>query len=279
MFTARLSPGYLSARPAESVKSLATFAAMPETVTPYHSASGKKEQVAEMFDNIAPKYDFLNQLLSLGIHKGWRKKSVKLLQPLQPKIMLDVATGTGDFAIEANKRLNPDKIIGVDISEGMMKIGRVKLKKLGLDQKIELSIGDSENLPFADNTFDAITVGFGVRNFETLEKGLAGMFRVLKPGGMLVVLEFSRPRKFPVKQLFNFYFNYITPFIGKVFSKDNRAYTYLPESVNAFPDGENFISILGKTGFSSCSWQPLTFGIASVYTGKKPARQLPGTKQ
>jgi demethylmenaquinone methyltransferase/2-methoxy-6-polyprenyl-1,4-benzoquinol methylase len=243
---------------------------MPESVTPYHTSSGKKEQVAEMFDNIAPKYDFLNQLLSLGIHKGWRKKSVKLLISSQPKIMLDVATGTGDFAIEANKRLNPEKIIGVDISEGMMKFGREKLEKLGLSHKIELQVGDSENLSFAENSFDAITVGFGVRNFENLEKGLAGMFRVLKPGGTLVVLEFSRPRKFPVKQLFNFYFNRVTPFIGKVFSKDNRAYTYLPESVNAFPDGENFVSILQKTGFSSCSWQPLTFGIASIYTGKKP---------
>jgi demethylmenaquinone methyltransferase/2-methoxy-6-polyprenyl-1,4-benzoquinol methylase len=244
---------------------------MQESVTPYHTSSGKKEQVAEMFDNIAPKYDFLNQLLSLGIHKGWRKKSVKLLLPSQPKTMLDVATGTGDFAIEANKRLNPEKITGVDISEGMMKFGREKLKKLGLDRKIELLIGDSENLSFAENSFDAITVGFGVRNFENLEKGLSGMFRVLKPGGMLVVLEFSRPRKFPVKQLFNFYFNRVTPFIGKLFSKDNRAYTYLPESVNAFPDGENFISILEKTGFSDCSWQPLTFGIASIYTGRKPS--------
>jgi demethylmenaquinone methyltransferase/2-methoxy-6-polyprenyl-1,4-benzoquinol methylase len=242
---------------------------MQETVTPYHSDSGKKEQVAEMFDNIAPKYDFLNQLLSLGVHKGWRKRSVKLLIPLAPKNVLDVATGTGDFAIEANKRLNPDKITGVDISEGMMKYGREKLKKLRLGHKIELLIGDSENLPFADNTFDAITVGFGVRNFENLEKGMAGMFRVLKPGGMLVVLEFSRPRKFPIKQLFTFYFNRITPLIGKIFSKDNRAYTYLPESVNAFPDGEQFIAIMKKTGFSDCSWQPLTFGIASIYTGKK----------
>lgn len=247
-----------------------TFAAMRETITPYHTSSGKKEQVAEMFDNIAPKYDFLNQLLSLGIHKGWRKKSVKLLLPLAPKNMLDVATGTGDFAIEANKRLNPDKITGVDISEGMMKIGREKLKKLKLDHKIDLVIGDSESLPFAEHSFDAITVGFGVRNFENLEKGMAGMFRVLKPGGMLVVLEFSRPRTFPIKQLFNFYFNRVTPFVGKVFSKDNRAYTYLPESVSAFPDGDQFIAIMKKTGFSDCTWQPLTFGIASIYTGTKP---------
>ncbi len=223
-----------------------------------------------MFDNIAPKYDFLNQLLSMGIHKGWRKKAVKILIPSQPKTILDVATGTGDFAIEANKRLNAEKIIGVDISEGMMKIGREKLKAKNLDHKIELKSGDSENLPFADNSFDAITVGFGVRNFENLEKGMAGMFRVLKPGGTLVVLEFSRPRKFPIKQLYNFYFNRVTPFIGKMFSKDNRAYKYLPESVNAFPDGEKFIEIMKKTGFSSADWQPLTFGIASIYKGQKP---------
>ncbi len=243
---------------------------MSNTVTPYQSSDGKKEQVAEMFDNIAPKYDFLNQLLSLGIHKGWRKKSVKLLIPFDPKFILDVATGTGDFAIEANKRLNPTKIIGVDISEGMMKFGREKLKKLKLDSKIELKLGDSENLPFSDNSFDAITVGFGVRNFETLEKGMAGMFRVLKPGGIVVILEFSRPRKFPIKQFYNFYFNHVTPFIGKLFSKDNRAYTYLPESVNAFPDGDTFLAIMKKTGFSDPTWQPLSFGIASIYTGRKP---------
>lgn len=239
------------------------------SVTPYNSSTGKKEQVAEMFDNIAYRYDFLNQLFSLGIHKGWRKKSVKLLQPSHPKMILDVATGTGDFAIEANKRLSPDKVIGVDISEGMMKFGREKLKQLGLDKKIELQLGDSENLPFADNTFDAITVGFGVRNFENLSKGLAGMYRVLKPGGTLVVLEFSRPRKFPVKQLYNFYFHRIMPTIGRMFSKDARAYTYLPESVDAFPDGENFVALMKKTGFSNVSWQPLTFGIASIYSGKK----------
>ncbi|HET6992021.1 MAG TPA: bifunctional demethylmenaquinone methyltransferase/2-methoxy-6-polyprenyl-1,4-benzoquinol methylase UbiE [Bacteroidia bacterium] len=244
---------------------------MSSTVTPYNkSDSGKKEQVAEMFDKIAPKYDFLNQLFSLGIHKGWRKKAVKILIPSDPEVILDVATGTGDFAIEANKRLkHATKIIGVDISEGMMKIGREKLKKSGLDQKIELKSGDSENLPFGDNTFDAITVGFGVRNFETLEKGMAGMFRVLKPGGTLVVLEFSRPRRFPVKQFYNFYFKHIMPAIGKLFSKDKRAYTYLPESVMAFPDGEKFIDIMKKTGFSESSWQPLTFGIASIYVGKK----------
>lgn len=249
---------------------VSTFAPMSSSVTPYQSPAAKKEQVAEMFDNIAHRYDFLNQLFSLGIHKGWRRKSVKKLMPLQPKQLLDVATGTGDFAIELNKRLAPEKVTGVDISEGMMKFGREKLQKLGLDNKIELLLGDSANLPFADNSFDAITVGFGVRNFENLEAGLAGMYRVLRPGGMLVVLEFSRPRRFPVKQLYNFYFHKVVPFVGRIFSKDSRAYTYLPESVDAFPDGNDFLAIMGKTGFCDCSWQPLTFGIASIYTGRKP---------
>lgn len=242
---------------------------MATTVKPYPNSISKKEQVAEMFDKIAPKYDFLNQLLSLGIHKRWRRKSVQLLIPSNPKIILDVATGTGDFAIEANRILCPTKIIGVDISEGMLAIGREKIKKTRLDQIIELKTGDSENLSFVDNTFDAITVGFGVRNFETLEKGMAGMFRVLKPGGTLVVLEFSHPKKFPIKQFYNFYFKNITPAIGRIFSKDSRAYSYLPESVMAFPDGERFVEILKKTGFSQTSWQPLSFGIASIYTGKK----------
>jgi demethylmenaquinone methyltransferase / 2-methoxy-6-polyprenyl-1,4-benzoquinol methylase len=246
---------------------------MANTVKPYPNSIGKKEQVAEMFDKIAPKYDFLNQLLSLGIHKRWRRKSVELLIPSNPKIILDVATGTGDFAIEANRILCPTKIIGVDISEGMLAIGREKIKKTRLDQFIELKTGDSENLSFVDNTFDAITVGFGVRNFETLEKGMAGMFRVLKPGGTLVVLEFSHPKKFPIKQFYDFYFKNITPAIGRVFSKDSRAYSYLPESVMAFPDGERFVEILKKTGFSQTSWQPLSFGIASIYTGKKQELQ------
>jgi demethylmenaquinone methyltransferase/2-methoxy-6-polyprenyl-1,4-benzoquinol methylase len=190
------------------------------------------------------------------------------LRPSQPKQILDVATGTGDFAIAALK-LNPEKVIGVDISEGMLKFGREKLQKKGLGEKIELRSGDSENLDFPENTFDAITVGFGVRNFENLGKGLAGMFRVLKPGGTLVVLEFSRPRKFPIKQLYFFYFLKVTPFIGKLFSKDARAYSYLPESVLAFPDGENFIAKLKETGFSSAEWKPLSFGIASLYVAKK----------
>jgi demethylmenaquinone methyltransferase / 2-methoxy-6-polyprenyl-1,4-benzoquinol methylase len=243
---------------------------MSTTITPYNSTTGKKEQVAEMFDNIAYRYDFLNQLFSLGIHKGWRKKAVKLLISSKPKQVLDVATGTGDFAIESIKFLAPEKVIGVDISEGMMKHGRVKIKEMGLENKIELLSGDAASLPFPDHHFDAITVGFGVRNFENLENGLAGMLRVLRPGGTLVVLEFSHPRKFPIKQLYRFYFKRIVPGVGRLFSKDNRAYTYLPESVDAFPDGDNFLAILGKTGFCECTRQPLHFGIASIYTGRKP---------
>lgn len=221
-----------------------------------------------MFDAIAPRYDFLNQLLSLGIHKGWRKKAIKLLQQQKPKTILDIATGTADFAIEAIK-LNPDKIVGVDISEGMLKLGIEKINKLGLQNKIELKTGDSENLPFADNSFDAITVGFGVRNFENLEKGIADIYRVLNPNGMLVILEFSKPTLFPVKQIYNFYFRYITPVVGKLFSNDSSAYTYLPESVNAFPAGEDFLKILTTAGFKHTKALSVTFGIATIYSANK----------
>ncbi len=242
---------------------------MSQIVTPYkNQTTSKKEQVAAMFDNIAPKYDFLNQLLSMGIHKGWRRKAIQLLQAQKPKTVLDIATGTADFAIEAVK-LNPEKIVGVDISEGMLKLGQEKIIKLGLQNKIELKLGDSESLPFSDNSFDAITVGFGVRNFENLEKGMADIYRVLNKGGMLAVLEFSKPSAFPVKQVYNFYFRFVTPFVGKLFSKDNSAYTYLPESVKAFPAGEEFLEILRKTGFKENKAISLTFGIASIYIAKK----------
>lgn len=242
---------------------------MAATVTPYKDDnSGKKEQVAAMFNNIAHRYDFLNQLLSMGIHSGWRKKAIRILKPRNPKQILDIATGTADFAVEAMK-LNPEKVTGIDISEGMLSYGREKIKKKGLESKIELMLGDSENLPFADNSFDAITVGFGVRNFENLEKGLSEMLRVLRPGGTAVILEFSKPKGFPVKQLYNFYFRRVTPFVGKLFSKDSSAYSYLPESVNAFPDGEKFLDIMKKLGYIETGHRPLTFGIASIYTGRK----------
>lgn len=238
-------------------------------VTPYKDqTTSKKEQVATMFNNIAPKYDLLNQLLSLGIHKGWRRKAIAMLKDVQPKNMLDIATGTGDFAIEAMK-LNPDKVVGIDISEGMLKLGIEKIKKLGLENKIELKTGDSENMPFDNNAFDAITVGFGVRNFENLDQGIAEIYRVLRPGGKLAVLEFSKPRTFPMKQLFGFYNRFITPTVGRIFSKDNSAYTYLPESVNAFPDGEDFLNVLRKAGFRETKATQVTFGIASIYIGYK----------
>jgi demethylmenaquinone methyltransferase/2-methoxy-6-polyprenyl-1,4-benzoquinol methylase len=242
---------------------------MSEKVIPYkNSTESKKEQVATMFNNIAPKYDFLNQLLSLGIHKGWRKKTIQLIAHNQPKNILDIATGTGDFAIEAMK-LNPDRVIGIDISEGMLKLGVEKIKKLNLQDKVDLKLGDSENLPFDNNSFDAVTVGFGVRNFENLEKGIHEIYRVINHGGTFAVLEFSKPKKIPIKQLYNFYFKYITPAVGKLFSKDASAYTYLPESVKAFPDGEAFLTILRNAGFKDCKSIPVTFGIASIYIGTK----------
>ena len=197
------------------------------TVVPYKDKSdAKKQQVADMFDSISGKYDFLNHFLSLGIDIMWRKKAVRMLQELAPKKILDIATGTGDFAIESLK-LNPDQVIGVDISEGMLDVGRTKMKKRGLDHIISLESGDSENLRFTDNNFDAVIVAFGVRNFENLELGLREMNRVLRPGGKAVILEFSKPTIFPFKQLYNFYFRWILPKIGKLVSKDNAAYTYL----------------------------------------------------
>jgi len=221
-----------------------------------------------MFDNISHRYDLLNHLLSLGIDILWRKKAIKLLQHQKPKLILDVATGTGDFAIEALV-LNPDKVIGVDISSGMLEFGRKKLQRLKLEEKIELQQGDSEKLQFRDNKFDAVIVAFGVRNFEHLEKGLADMFRVLKPGGNVVIVEFSQPRLFPFKQIFSFYFNTILPRIGKTISNDRSAYTYLPESVMAFPQGEEFLQILNNIGFINTQVVPLTFGISSIYQGSK----------
>ncbi|MEQ8471950.1 MAG: bifunctional demethylmenaquinone methyltransferase/2-methoxy-6-polyprenyl-1,4-benzoquinol methylase UbiE [Marinoscillum sp.] len=238
-------------------------------VIPYKDKQGsKKEQVANMFDNISGKYDFLNHFLSLGIDISWRKKAIKLLKKDQPKQILDIATGTGDFAIEA-LALNPDKVTGVDISEGMLAVGREKMKKKNLSDKIELLSGDSEELQFEDNKFDAVIVSFGVRNFEHLEKGLADMYRVLKPGGKTVILEFSKPKSFPFKQLYSFYFKWILPKIGNTISKDQAAYTYLPESVRQFPDGQNFLEILKKVGFKDTKCKPLTLGISSIYTGTK----------
>ena len=221
-----------------------------------------------MFDNISGRYDFLNHFLSLGIDIRWRRKAIKELTLLAPKLILDVATGTGDFAIQALD-LHPDKVIGIDISEGMLDVGRTKIIERNLDQKIELRNGDSENIPFEENKFDAVIVAFGVRNFENLEKGLTEIFRVVRPGGKVVILEFSKPARFPFKQLYNFYFKFILPRIGRLFSQDKAAYTYLPESVQAFPDGNDFLKILSSIGYKFTTCKPLTFGISSLYTGTK----------
>ena len=238
-------------------------------VTPYeHSSDSKKQQIEQMFDNISPKYDFLNRSLSLGIDVWWRKKMMRELKGHALNQVLDIATGTADVAL-ATSKLKPNSIIGVDISEGMLAVGRIKVEKKGLSSLIKLQKADSENLPFSENQFDAITVAFGVRNFEHLSKGLDEMCRVLKPGGKLVILEFSRPRIFPVKQLYDFYFRYFCPWWGKVVSKDNSAYKYLYDSVNAFPEGEQFLSIANQSGFKQLKAQRLTFGIVSLYTATK----------
>lgn len=227
-----------------------------------------------MFNNIAPNYDFLNHFLSLGIDILWRRKAIRFLKEhfseknITRSRILDIATGTGDFAIEAIK-LNPEKITGVDISEKMLAAGKEKIKKLFLENKIELAQADSENLPFDNNSFEAITVGFGVRNFENIEAGLSEMKRVLKEKGIVIILEFSKPEKFPVKQVYNFYFKNILPLAGKIISKDSRAYTYLPESVSAFPHGKAFLEIMSKTGLRNIKQIPLSFGIASLYIGEK----------
>jgi demethylmenaquinone methyltransferase/2-methoxy-6-polyprenyl-1,4-benzoquinol methylase len=240
-----------------------------KNVTPYGSADkSKKEQVAEMFNNISGRYDFLNHFLSLGIDKGWRKNVVRLAREERPERILDLATGTADQAI-ALRVTEPKEIIGVDISEGMLAMGREKIKKKGLDTLIQLSLGDSENLPFPDDHFDVLTVSFGVRNYENLEKGLSEMLRVMKPGGKVIILEFSQPQGFPMKQLFGFYSKRILPAVGRAVSKDPRAYTYLPDSVDAFPYGQAFTSVLDKLGYRNTAIHPQTFGIASIYEGIK----------
>lgn len=238
-------------------------------VVPYKGDNkGKKEQVTQMFNSISKNYDLLNHLLSLGIDILWRKKAVKLLRQENPKTILDIATGTGDFALEALS-LKPEKIIGVDISEGMLEVGRKKMKEKGVDDVIKLELGDSENLHFPDNSFDAVIAAFGVRNFENLEKGLSEMLRVLKPGGSLVIIEISKPQMFPFKQVYSIYFETILPKIGKLISKDNSAYSYLPASVQEFPYGDRFLSILNNVGYKQTRCKPLSFGISSIYTGKK----------
>ena len=241
-----------------------------DSVVPYKTSNlGKKQQVAEMFDHIAGKYDFLNRFLSGGIDIKWRKKALLQLASLQPKKLLDVATGTGDVAIMASNLLKVERIIGIDISEGMLSLGRQKVEKLGLSDTIELLKGDSETINFEDDTFDAITVAFGVRNFEDLEKGLSEIRRVLKPAGKLVVLEFSQPKMPGIKWLYNFYMNVVTPGMGKLFSKNRNAYQYLNESIKKFPEGKNFTTILENVGFVNTYHKPLSLGICSIYCGTK----------
>ncbi len=242
-------------------------------VTPYISSDSKKQQVETMFNRIAFRYDLLNSLLSFGIHTYWRSKSIKLLtssfnSQLKDCTLLDVATGTGDFAIDALK-LNPKKIIGIDIAAEMIEIGKRKIEKKQLSSIIELRQADSEKLPFENNFFDAATVGFGVRNFENLKKGLSEIYRTLKPNGVFVVLEFSLPQKFPIKQLYKFYMNVICPLVGKLISGDGAAYSYLFRSVEEFPYGENFKNSLMEVGFSQAVFYPQTFGITTIYIAKK----------
>tara|TARA_B110000495_G_C22980380_1_gene576222 strand:+ start:73 stop:801 length:729 start_codon:yes stop_codon:yes gene_type:complete len=242
---------------------------LAKTVTPYNKKNEtKKEQVEDMFDNIAHNYDFLNHLLSAGIDNTWRRKAIKHIATYQPKIVMDMASGTGDFAVDTVKIIKLDKLVALDLSDKMLEVGRQKSIKKSI-KNIDWVKGDSEDLSFEDNTFDAMTVGFGVRNFGNLEKGLSEMRRVLKDGSPLVVLEVSEPDNFPMKQIFGIHFNYILPFVGKVFSKDSRAYTYLPESVQAFPRGNDFVEILKKVGFKKIEYKALTFGICAMYTCEK----------
>jgi demethylmenaquinone methyltransferase/2-methoxy-6-polyprenyl-1,4-benzoquinol methylase len=233
------------------------------------SEQSKKDQVEEMFNNISSRYDLLNHLLSANIDKVWRNKTIKMLIPYQPQLILDIATGTADFAIAATS-IKGAKVIGIDISEGMLEVGRRKVEKKRLTNTIQLLKADSENLPFENDKFDAAIVGFGVRNFETLKTGLSEIKRVLKPGAVFYILEFSKPVKSPYKQIYWFYFTKILPLIGQFVSKHSSAYTYLPESVNEFPDGEKFLTILAEVGFVKNKCFSQTFGIASIYEAHKP---------
>jgi demethylmenaquinone methyltransferase/2-methoxy-6-polyprenyl-1,4-benzoquinol methylase len=233
-----------------------------------NSEKSKKNQVEEMFDSISPRYDLLNHILSGNIDKLWRKKTIKMLKYYQPDLILDVATGTADFAVAATK-INGAKVVGVDISEGMLDVGRKKIEKKKLTNSIKLIKADSEKLPFDENKFDAAIVGFGVRNFENLKKGLVEIKRVLKPGAVFYILEFSKPAKAPFKQIYQFYFTKILPFVGKLVSKNSSAYSYLPESVKEFPDGDDFLTILADAGFTNSRCFIQTFGIATIYEAHK----------
>ena len=241
-----------------------------DTVVPFkNSTESKKKQVENMFDKIAFRYDFLNRFLSAGIDVGWRKKAIKLLISSQPKNILDVATGTGDFALTCYEILKPEKVTGIDISEGMLEIGKKKIKRAGLQDKIELINGDSEAILFDDNTFDAVTVAFGVRNFENLEMGLEEIKRVLKPGGKLIILECTKPSAPIIKQFYNFYMKTITPKIGKIIAKNDEAYQYLNNSVLQFPEKKSFVQILNRSNYRNAFYKTLTLGICTIYCAEK----------
>jgi len=246
-------------------KENATVTVLPDT----GSAQSKRDQVAEMFNNIAGNYDFLNHFLSLGIDKIWRKKAIATIASAAPQHILDVATGTGDLAIAAADKMPAVHVTGVDIAVQMLEEGKKKIHTRGLDSRIVMDKADSESLPFTNGKFDAVMCAYGVRNFEHLEAGLKEMQRVLRPGGRLAILEFSRPRSFPFRQLYGFYFRYMLPLIGRLVSKHSRAYTYLPESVQAFPDGEQFCALLRRCGFKDPVAKPLTFGVTTLYVAGK----------
>lgn len=244
----------------------------PETLLPYGKGERKRNQVQNMFDAIAGQYDFLNHFMSFHQDKGWRKKAILSLKDDAPKNMLDIATGTGDFALEAYRWLKPDHITGADLSEGMMEIGSQKVKKAGLEDKIHFEVQDCTALTFEDNVFDAVTVAFGVRNFENIAKGISEMFRVLKPGGKMVIIELSRPERFPMKQFFNLYSSIVLPVAGHIFSKDSRAYEYLPASIQVVPQGKNMVKLLEETGFEESRHTLYTFGVCTMYSGRKPRK-------
>lgn len=240
-----------------------------EKINPYEDGAEKAQQVEQMFNNIAPTYDKLNHRLSWNIDKGWRKKAIRSLKPFEPKALLDIATGTGDFAILAAQMLHPDKLIGADISEGMMAIGREKVKTAGLQQVISFEKEDCTNLSYPEATFDAVIAAFGIRNFANLDKGLAEMCRVLKPGGHLSIVELTSPVSFPMKQLFHIYSHTVLPIYGRLISKDTSAYSYLTKTIEAFPQGELMVRILKDAGFKQAEFKRLTFGICTMYFATK----------
>lgn len=240
-----------------------------EKILPYNKEESKGTQVERMFDSISAAYDRLNHTLSLGLDKGWRKKGINYLKPFHPKIILDIATGTGDLAIAMCKQLEPDHIIGADISEGMMEVGRRKVNETGYGDKITFEQQDSLALTYVDNTFDAVTAAFGVRNYENIEQGIGEMFRVLKPGGHVMILELTTPETFPMKQLFRIYSQTVIPVVGWLFSRQKKAYQYLPASIQVVPQGKVMTGLLERVGFKEANVRTFTFGICSLYTGKK----------